>query len=215
MDSKKSYLEPYHAAIDEFGNDFASTLWQSRAGQNKRFEVLCEMLGHSRITGRRLVDLGCGHGDLALALEQAGVSPSHFEGVDALAAMIDMAKTALHSVPFPVGLSIFDPLESPQKLSALKPDIIIASGTLNAMEESSAKSFVEIMLSEATEAVGFNFLSSRHGSKKTTTPLGPAKRFDPLGMLELVLDSTPNVLFRQDYLDGHDASIVAFLESNG
>jgi hypothetical protein len=35
-----------------------------------------------------------------------------------------------------------------------------------------------------------------------------------LAMLDLVLRRTPNVQFRQDYLDGHDASIVAFLEPN-
>lgn len=213
MSFEKSYLQPYFAAVDEFGDDFAATLWKSRAGQIKRFDVLCSMLGSDVMTGSRLVDVGCGRGDLALWLRKAGVMPSHYEGVDAVQAMVEMAKPVLEHVGFPTGLSVFDPLERPERLQDLKPEIIVASGTLNAMEETVAQRFVEVMLAHATKAVAFNFLSSRH-TMADVQPLGPSHRFDPLAMLDLVLRRTPNVQFRQDYLDGHDASIVAFLEPN-
>jgi cyclopropane fatty-acyl-phospholipid synthase-like methyltransferase len=213
MSSGKSYLDPYFAAVDAFGDDFATTLWKSRAGQAKRFDVLCAMLGPDLVTGSRLVDVGCGRGDFALWLRKAGVRPLHYEGVDAVEAMVDMAKPVLEDVGFPTGLSVFDPLERPDRLRELKPDVIVASGTLNAMSEEVAQRFIEVLMEHATTAIAFNFLSLRHRKTKSK-PLGPSHRFDPLAMLDLVLKVTPNVQFRQDYLDGHDASIVAFLEPN-
>lgn len=214
MPAKKPYLKPYLEAVDTHGDDFASMLWHNREGQAKRFAVLMEMLGRDLIDGHRVVDLGCGHGDLALELERSGLQPVGYVGVDALEAMVDVARGRTAETAFPTAFEVLDPLVSPEALDDLEADIIVASGTLNAMEAPVALELIKTMLSTARVAIGFNFLSSRGRAGEDTADLGPSHRFDPLAFLVPIFERTPNVAFRQDYLDGHDGTIVAFLDHN-
>ena len=60
----------------------------------------------------------------------------------------------------------------------------------------------------AAVGVVFNFLSNRPDEQWHDKDLGPARRFDTIRWLDWSLHLTSLVRFAQDYLDGHDATIV-------
>ena len=60
----------------------------------------------------------------------------------------------------------------------------------------------------ATHGVVFNFLSDRCHERFADRDLTPARRFDTAAWLDWSLHQTPLVSFTQDYLDGHDATIL-------
>jgi hypothetical protein len=56
--------------------------------------------------------------------------------------------------------------------------------------------------------VVFNFLSDRAGPECLARDVGPARRFNTVGMIDWALTHTSLVSFSQDYMDGHDATIM-------
>ena len=76
------------------------------------------------------------------------------------------------------------------------------------MDEESARRLVQTSFEAATQGVVFNFLSNRPNEEWEGKALGPAHRFDTIRWLDWALHLTPRVRFAQDYLDGHDATIV-------
>ena len=208
MTDDPGYLNPYRKAIAEHGDDFAATLWKSRDAQRCRFEVMIEMLGRDRFAGSVVVDVGCGRGDLALHLDEAGVHPARFIGIDGLEQMVEAAGKRTENLGFPTEFHLMDILSNPGGLAPLRPDVCLASGTLNAMPAKVAESVVGIMADSGAGAVCYNFLSNRTSDERQGEDTGPATRFDPLRMLEVAFDHSPRVSFRQDYLNGHDGTIL-------
>ncbi len=86
-------------------------------------------------------------------------------------------------------------------------DLVVFSGSLNTFEPEHAFGVAKEAFRHAREGVVFNFLSSRNHERHAINP-APAKRFDPASMLDRALTLTPRVRFRQDYFDGHDATIA-------
>jgi hypothetical protein len=126
-------------------------------------------------------------------------------GVDAVSEMIDCARRrALPRCEFRVA----DLLQDQANLREIKPDIVCISGTLNTMDEPTAKRLVKIAFDSASQGVVFNFLSNRPDETWEDKDLGPARRFDTVRWLDWTLHLTPRVSFTQDYLDGHDATIM-------
>jgi hypothetical protein len=56
--------------------------------------------------------------------------------------------------------------------------------------------------------VVFNFLSDRVHPRWAEQDLGPARRFDTAAWLDWSLELSTCVSFTQDYLHGHDATIL-------
>ena len=54
----------------------------------------------------------------------------------------------------------------------------------------------------------FNFLSDRPHKRWADCDLAPAGRFDTAAWLDWAMDQSSKVAFTQDYLDGHDATIL-------
>ncbi len=231
----EKHLEPYRAAVARFGPSFEATLWQSREAQALRFKVMVETIGRSALEGCRLLDIGCGTGDLAQYLlgsaedrgartEQSGSDRGDFEplgtrhsvpgtalpferyvGLDAMPEMIAAAKQrGLPGCEFAV-VNVFDDL---RVFASYKPDFAFLSGTLNTMDEGDAKRLVGHAFEASAQGVVFNFLSNRHHPRFAAQPLDPARRFDTVGWLDWAMSNTPRVSFAQDYLDGHDATIL-------
>lgn len=212
------YLQPYREAIKRFGAGFQATLWASPHGQRTRFDVMIELIGAGSVgagcdpsVGRRgldgatLLDVGCGTGDFALRLIERGVNFRTYIGVDAVSEMIDAATSRqLARCEFLVG----DVLSNPAMLLDAKPDFICVSGTLNTMDEATARRLVQTSFEAAALGVAFNFLSNRPDEQWHDKDLGPARRFDTIRWLDWSLHLTSLVRFAQDYLDGHDATIV-------
>lgn len=213
------YLQPYRDAIKRFGAGFQATLWASPEGQRTRFDVMIDLIGsdaHGAACGaasselRRLddsivLDVGCGTGDFAQRLIERNVAFRRYIGVDAVHQMIDAARARrFDRCEFHSG----DVLATPDLLTSGTPDFICISGTLNTMDEDTARRLVQAAFDSAAQGVAFNFLSNRPDEQWHDKDLGPARRFDTIRWLDWALHLTARVRFAQDYLDGHDATIV-------
>ena len=197
----ESYLRPYREAVKAFGASFEATLWLSREMQARRFGVLTEMVD---FTGRVIVDAGCGLGDFAHFLEMCEVPYGRYVGLEALPEMVaaasarGLAEAEFHVADFARGVHVF--LEH-------EPDVIVFSGSLNTFERGAMLEVVERAFAGCRESVAFNFLSTRNPIP-VSDPDDPARRQDPVSVLEWCFGLTSRVAFRQDYMDGRDATIV-------
>lgn len=197
-----AYLEPYEQAVNRHGPGFEATLWRNRSMQRTRFEVFQSMLD---LTGRRILDAGCGLGDLAAYLSDAKIQYARYIGLDGVADVIRSAdRRKLPRAEF----HIADFVADPASLAIGEPEIICFSGSLNTVPESDARAVIDEAFRIASHAVLFNFLSDRCPPELLRKDTGPAKRFNTLTWLEWAMRMTPDVAFRQDYFGGHDATIA-------
>jgi SAM-dependent methyltransferase len=201
----EKHLEPYREAVERFGPTFEAMLWGSREAQLLRFDVMLDLIGRESLGGCRLLDVGCGRGDLAQRLIDQEVDYAHYTGIDALPAMIDEAG----SRHFPrCRFEVANVLADLSILSSHASDFTFISGTLNTMADDAARRLVRAAFDAAAQGVAFNFLSNRFHPKWKDQALGPAHRFDTVRWLDWAMSLTPRVSFAQDYLDGHDATIL-------
>ncbi len=200
------YLEPYRRAVGQFGATFDATLWNSRAYQRARFEVLRTTVD---LEGLTLLDAGCGLGDLCEHLQACNVRYRRYVGLDGVPEIVACARQrGLARAEFHVRDFVADPAS----LSLGSPDVICFSGSLNTVPEKQARQVVEQAWAAAARGVIFNFLSDRAEPAVLARDTGPARRFNTLDWIEWALRTTPQVLFRQDYLGGHDATIAMLRE---
>ncbi len=89
-----------------------------------------------------------------------------------------------------------------------EPDWVCLSGTLNTMDENTARRLVEAAFDAAAQGVVFNFLSDRFLPRWEGRDLAPAHRFDTAAWLSWAMTLTSRVSFTQTYLDGHDATLM-------
>ncbi len=200
--AEKAYLQPYTEAVKQFGASFESTLWNSREAQTLRFDVMIDL---ANLDGATVLDLGCGPGDLAAHLLGRGVPIAGYVGLDAVPQMIEAAgKRDLPGCRFVIGDAVADP----GLLKTGEPDYVCISGTLNTMDDRTAKKLVADAFAAANHGVVFNFLSTRPHPRMAGRDTGPARRRDPVGWLDFSLGLSSRVAFTQAYLDGHDATIL-------
>ncbi|MEM8834631.1 MAG: class I SAM-dependent methyltransferase [Planctomycetota bacterium] len=208
MGDDAGYLDPYVEATAKHGAVFEATLWASKQKQTDRFRVIAEMVN---LRGRTILDAGAGLGDLAAWLHEHTIEIKKFiavEGVARLAHEIGERDlpgvVALHD-DFAGRDTFFHEMQRGHGPF----DVIVFSGSLNTFEVERAREVLECAwLSLADAGRGtlvFNFLSSAN-DRGPAEP--PAKRFDPIELLRWALDRTSIVRFRQDYFDGHDATIA-------
>ncbi len=199
------YLEPYRRAVDRHGATFEATLWHSREKQRTRFAVIAGMRDP---TGSVIVDAGCGLGDYAAWLAEHDIAYGRYVGIEAMAPIAEAAAArGLDEAVILVEDFIGDEGIFARIREAHGADLVVLSGSLNAIPEDQARAVLGRAWDAAAEGVVFNFLSSRHHRRDAPNP-APAIRFDPLAMLDFALARTPNVRFRQDYMQGHDATIA-------
>jgi SAM-dependent methyltransferase len=197
----ESYLKPYRDAVRQFGAGFHATLWSSREAQLLRFDVMIDLAGFDAAV---VLDAGCGSGDFAAHLICRQVPFAKYVGIDAVPEMIKAAQSRdLDRCEFRIG----DLIHEPAPMRELQPDFVCISGTLNTMEEATARRLVQAAFAASIQGTVFNFLSDRTHSKWSRRDIGPARRFNTLDWLNWALDQTSRVSFTQDYLDGHDATI--------
>ncbi|MBX3374806.1 MAG: class I SAM-dependent methyltransferase [Phycisphaeraceae bacterium] len=209
MPQEPSYLAPYAAAIRASGAGFQATLWRSREGQRRRFEVFTDFVDFG---GATILDIGCGPGDFAAYLLEAGVAYRSFFGVDALPEMVAAATARrLDRASFHAG----DPVADPDALDGFAPDWVTCSGALNTLDEPVAVALLDRLFARGAQGLIFNFLSDRPHPQGTAGPPAPARRFSTIRLLDHALARTCRVAFRQDYLDGHDATIAMWHDGRG
>jgi SAM-dependent methyltransferase len=200
------YLEPYRRALRDHGPGFEATLWSTRESQRTRFDVMIDFAGFE---GCVVVDAGCGHGDFAERLLERSIEFRRFVGLDALPPVIEAARRrGFDPLRRRVGFEVLDLVASGAELARFEPDFVCFSGTLNTMDEPAARRLVQAAFTAAARGVVFNFLSDRCGPQWRQRDLSPARRFHTVAWLEWAMHLCPRVAFRQDYLDGHDATIM-------
>lgn len=201
-------LAPYRDAVAAHGTTFPATLWASRDMQQTRFEVLTSITSLHNAT---ILDVGAGLGDLAHYCHRHDVTVDHVVGLEGIPEFVEHARQRrIPRATFVQG----DFVQHPQLFQRLanehRYDFALFSGSLNALPPDTATTCVEHAFNHARRGVVFNFLSDKHHrpDHQPTDPDDPARRFSPATLVGFATDRTPLVLFRQDYLDGHDATIA-------
>lgn len=202
MASTPKYLRPYRLAAQVHGADFRATLWNSRASQRIRFEIMAETFD---FTGRRVLDAGCGMGDFLAFLEEIGQRPAGYTGIDALPTIIDAARQRSFAAvtEFRVG----DLVAEPGLFATGSPEVVVTSGMLNTLEPTDFFATLDRAYAAARVALVFNFLSTFHA------PIHPPAtstivRMDPAMVLAHGLRHTYKVIVRHDYYEGHDCTMA-------
>jgi len=197
------YLDAYRKAVDDFGPSFQATLWSNERYQTVRFQVFTTMFDFTDAT---ILDAGAGDGALARHLHEQGVRFGSFLGLEAMPEMVERAKSmAPPNALFETADFATDP--GAFRIDGATPDVIVFSGSLNTFKEELALETLERAWEATGRALLFNFLTSRTDRSTAGRDTGPARRFDPLRLLDWALSRTTSVAFRQDYLPGHDATI--------
>jgi len=201
-DSTQDYLHPYRLAVAAHGAGFAATLWGSERAQVLRFDIMIDRIDFRDAV---IVDAGCGQGDFAARLLERQVPFARLIGLDAMDPMVAEANDrGLDRSRF----ETVDVVANDEAFAAHSPDWVCFSGTLNTMDDKTARALLTRAWSAARIGVAFNFLSDRPAERWRERDLTPARRFDTLAWIEWALALSPKVTFDQSYLDGHDATII-------
>jgi len=198
----RPYLQPYLDAVHAHGAGFRATLWGSEAAQHVRFDVMLEMAAFEATS---VVDVGCGDGALALHCAARGVTLRAYTGLDAVAEMIERAAAR---APRWCTFVTADVLRTPDAMAIAGADWIVFSGTLNTLDQHVAWELLDKAFAYAARGIVFNFLSDRFHPRWRDHVLAPARRFSTVEMIDEALRRSSRVSFRQEYLDGHDATIA-------
>src|SRR3982751_195878 len=83
-----AYLDPYLRAAKLHGSGFSSLLWACPETQAARFDALVRAID---LSGRKVLDVGCGRGDLMDFLTVRGVRISEYIGIEAVDALAGAA----------------------------------------------------------------------------------------------------------------------------
>lgn len=214
-DPTPAYLKPYADATEKHGPRFEATLWQNEQKQIDRFRVMAEMMD---LSGKRVLDAGSGLGDFAQWLKSHRVRYRAFVGIEGVPELADKANARrLRRAEFLIQDFAADPAafgprrwpDGPADGEPARPDIITFSGSLNTFKLPDALPILERAWNSAEVGLAFNFLNARHRPGVNDPGTGqPAWRFDPLALLDWAMEQTSRVRYRQDYFDGHDATIT-------
>lgn len=206
-------LKPYREAVSSVGPAFEALLWHNKDFQERRFRVIAELID---ATGRVVADIGCGRADLAAHMHHRGIEYGRYLGVDGVPELIAFCRERAEREPLPECEFVEgDFARTPDLFGSLVRsrgvEVFAFSGSLNTFEQDAALEVLgrawEAIASVHGGALVFNFLSNRFPGPPRDE-IGPARRFDPLAILEWALGRTGSVILRQDYLPGHDATVL-------
>ncbi len=179
----------YEDKVRRFGFDHRGLGFRNRSSQEKRFEVLLTL---GDFHGRRILDVGCGFGDLLAFLVERDIHPL-YTGLDVCEPMIERCEER-----FPAGAGRFavgDVLDfEPEEAF----DYVVASG-LFGLDSSGARERIrpslERMFGWARIGLAANFLSASYAR-----PVEGRIYVEPAKALEAALALTPAVRLDHNYL---------------
>ena len=185
-EQRDRYLEWWQ----EYGATPAGLAW-NKGKQAIRFDVLLDFFD---LEGQRLLDVGCGFGDLNKAI-QFRTENYRYLGIDLVAPYLEEAEKRYGGDKIAFRQSEFLAAKFPPEF-----DIGIASGTFNfAMEGIDQYEYLSAsmgkMLELCTEGIAIDMLSDRVNFKREGSFY-----YSPIKVLELALSYSRNVQIRHDYL---------------
>jgi len=146
--------EFYRDALARYGENAEGVHWHSRGHQQRRFQVLCDLLP-ADLAGLTLVDVGCGLGDLHGFLAERDMLPGCYIGIDACEPMVRAARER-------TGCRI---LQADALTDPLPPaDHYVCSGAMNLLTRAETRCFVARCLAASRASLVFNLLRGRDHS---------------------------------------------------
>lgn len=191
----------YDGLVERFGHHPRACDYGNPASQQKKFQVLSEVMD---LSGRRVLDIGCGFGDFGVYLQQR-YGDVRYSGLDLSEQMVDGARALHPQFRFRHG----NLLDLP---SAERFDVVTANGIfylLGPEAEVIMRSLLSRMFEIATEAVAFNSLSSHAASKEEGEFYA-----DPAKTVAYCQTLTPWVVLRHDY-HPRDFTMYLYKETEG
>lgn len=177
--------------------------WYSYDSQQVRFEALCQPL---ELTGKKVLDLGCGYGDLKHYLDEtnsrqlnANNRIASYLGIDQQRTFVDAAKTRF------VNSENTDFINADfSKMRLPNVDVIIVSGALNyfSREWNYLYNMITAMYERTGYAVAFNLLDSRYFTSGKTLVA-----YDPHEVWDFCLSLCPNSQLIDNYAE-NDFTII-------
>ncbi len=196
-----SYLAPYLAAAKKYGAGFGTLLWASPRTQAIRFNALLQSVD---VSGKAVVDVGCGRADLMEFMLKNRVVPRSYLGIEAVEALAAAAETK----HFPnTQIVRGDFLENPSILPT-DADVLFYSGSLNTMSRDEFYNCLRRGFAVARSAVVFNFLAT---PDLASAPHLTWHRPDDVRAFAGTLSG--QVTVKENYLPG-DCTIAVFKDLN-
>lgn len=203
------YLEPYREAVRAHGPGFEALLWRSQEYQIKRFEVLAQAC---QPKGKVLADLGAGRGDLFEYLQAVNQAPTKYIGVEGISELVEPAQKRFPDSSWVIADFVSDKALFERLVTEFGVSVVVFSGSLNTLDERTAM----VVLDRVWDALhridgavlAFNFLSSAGRKRREST--GPANRFSSGNVFKWAQRASGHMLFRQDYLGPHDATVAVY-----
>jgi len=179
----------YEDKVRRYGYDHRGLGFRTRSSQEKRFDALTRI---GSLDGRRVLDVGCGFGDLLAFLLERRMKPI-YTGLDICAPMIARCHQR-----FPVVSGIFAVADALEYRPRIPYDYVLASGIFGLGAEGARERIrptLTRMFEWCTSGVAVNFLSARTAEKV------PNRLYvDPAEALDLAFALTPCVRIDHDYL---------------
>jgi SAM-dependent methyltransferase len=151
VDLKAHYSELYR----RHGASHEAVQWSSRETQERRFDVLCDVIGPED----SVIDLGSGLGDLLGYLRREKGFEGRYVGLDVVPGFVEHARRA-YAADSRASFAELDMMREPLPAGY---DIVVASGIFNNRTSDNwgfLTGSVEKMFAAANKAVAFNALST-------------------------------------------------------
>ena len=185
----------YENAIKRYGCTAKGLNWNSKNSQYTRFEALFDLISH-HVPTSKIVDAGCGFGDLYLFLRQKGTLPRHYVGYDVLqeALFVAQKRTKQRCEQKNILEDILEPA-----------DLYIASGSMNILNRFETFLFIRRCYEASHKGFVFNLLM---GEEKK----GHFNHFMPEEIEAYVNEFVYDVVIKDDYMQG-DFTVLLKKES--
>lgn len=145
------YLRPYYEARQRKERGVHALLWNSEETQRVRFAAIAR---NCPLAGLSLLDVGCGRADLLGFLQERGIVPVRYTGIEALLSSIRAARRRKYE-----GLHLIqaDFVKRPEKMH-IGADVVIFSGSLSTLPEDQFYQTLRQAWSATKGWLVFNFL---------------------------------------------------------
>ena len=144
----------YETRYEQFGNSHRTVGWGSIRDQVLRFDMLCRGLD---LTGKTILDIGCGLGDIVPYLDIRYPSGFKYTGIDLAPSLVKAAQQQFAQPNISFICGDMDKLDESEEY-----DVVLLSGALSYRVDDNvghAKAMLKKLFRISKEVISVNFLS--------------------------------------------------------